>query len=122
MNTEKNEVAAITGTTESGFRYTLPPDALDDYELLENLCDIDNGDASKITVTARQLLGDAQIEALKDHVRKENGRVPASKMIEEIIQCVSIFRHSLTRTMGCVRRRNDRRRIRQRNYRKVSGN
>ena len=49
MNTEKNEVAAITGT-------------------------------------ARQLLGDAQIEALKDHVRKENGRVPASKMIEEIIQ------------------------------------
>lgn len=86
MNTEKNEVAAITGTTESGFRYTLPPDALDDYELLENLCDIDNGDTSKITGTARQLLGDAQIEALKDHVRKENGRVLASKMIEEIIQ------------------------------------
>lgn len=51
MNTEKNEVAAITGTTESGFRYTLPPDALDDYELLENLCDIDNGDASKIMET-----------------------------------------------------------------------
>ena len=68
-------MAAITGTTESGFRYTLPPDALDDYELLENLCDIDNGDVSKITGTARQLLGDAQIEALKDHVRKENGRV-----------------------------------------------
>ena len=86
MNTEKNEVAAITGTTESGFRYTLPPDALDDYELLENLCDIDNGDVSKITVIARQLLGDAQMEALKDHVRKENGRVPTSKMIEEIIQ------------------------------------
>jgi len=86
MNTEKNEVAAITGTTESGFRYTLPPDTLDDYELLENLCDIDNGDASKITGAARQLLGDAQIEALKDHVRKENGRVPASKMVEEITQ------------------------------------
>ena len=40
MNTEKNEVAAITGTTESGFRYTLAPDTLDDYELLENLCDM----------------------------------------------------------------------------------
>ena len=91
MNTEKNEVAAITGTTESGFRYTLPPDALDDYELLENLCDIDNGDASKITGAARQLLGDAQIEALKDHVRKEHGTPPASKMIEEITQ---IFKES----------------------------
>ena len=86
MNTEKNEVAAITGTTESGFQYTLPPDAIDDYELLEDLSSVDNGDASKITRAARQLLGDAQIEALKDHVRKENGRVPASKMIEEIIQ------------------------------------
>ena len=30
--------------------------------------------------------------------------------------------YSLTRTLGCVRRRNDRRRIRQRNYRKASGN
>ncbi|WP_270603988.1 hypothetical protein [Dorea amylophila] len=86
MNTEKNEVVVITGTTESGFRYTLPPDAIDDYELLEDLCDIDNGDASKITIAARRLLGDTQLEALKDHVRNENGRVPATKMVKEITQ------------------------------------
>lgn len=86
MNTEKNEVAAITGTTESGFQYTLPPDAIDDYELLEDLSNVDNGDASKIPVAARRLLGDAQLEALKNHVRKENGRVPATKMVEEITQ------------------------------------
>lgn len=86
MNTEKNEVAAITGTTESGFQYTLPPDAIDDYELLEDLSSVDNGDASKITVAARRLLGDTQLKALKDHVRNENGRVPATKMVEEITQ------------------------------------
>lgn len=89
MNTEENEVVAITGTTESGFRYTLPPDTLDDYELLEDLCDIDNGNASKITIAARRLLGDTQLEALKNHVRNENGRVPATKMVKEITQIFS---------------------------------
>lgn len=86
MDTEKNEVVATTGTTESGFQYTLPPDAIDDYELLEDLCDIDNGDISKIPIIARRLLGDAQLEALKNHVRKKNGRVSATKMVEEITQ------------------------------------
>lgn len=82
----KTKTAALDGTTESGFQYTIQPDAIDDYELLEDLCDIDNGDASKITIAARRLLGDTQLEALKDHVRNENGRVPATKMVEEITQ------------------------------------
>lgn len=37
-------------------------------------------------VMARRLLGDTQLEALKEHVRNENGRVPATKMVEEITQ------------------------------------
>ena len=73
----------ITGTTESGFEYKLNEENMDDYELLENLCAIDEGDASKITVSAKQLLG---AEHLKDHVRNEKGRVSAAKMIEEITQ------------------------------------
>ncbi len=76
----------ITGTTESGFEYKLNEENMDDYELLENLCAIDEGDASKITVSAKQLLGEEQLKALKDHVRNENGRVSAAKMIEEITQ------------------------------------
>ncbi len=39
----------ITGKTESGFRYELDEETLDDYELLEILCDIDNGNESLIT-------------------------------------------------------------------------
>ena len=47
----------VKGITESGFEFELDEEILDDYELLESLCDIDNGDASKITTVARQLLG-----------------------------------------------------------------
>lgn len=81
----------ISGTTESGFEFSLDPEALDDYELLECLCDIDNGDVSKITVAANALLGDAQMKKLKEHLRNEKGRVSAKKMIEEITQ---IFQRS----------------------------
>ena len=76
----------ITGKTESGFEFELDEESLDDYELLENLCDLDNGDISKITVAANQLLGKEQMNALKEHVRNEKGRVSAAKMIEEIAQ------------------------------------
>lgn len=76
----------FTGTTESGFKFELDEEALDDYELLENLCALDNGDASKITTVAKQILGKEQTDALKDHLRNEKGRVSAKKMIEEITQ------------------------------------
>lgn len=35
----------VKGITESGFEFELDEEILDDYELLESLCDIDNGDA-----------------------------------------------------------------------------
>jgi len=76
----------ITGKTESGFEYKLDDEVLDDYELLETLCDIDNGNNSLITKVARQVLGENQLNALKEHLRNDSGRVPASKMTEEITQ------------------------------------
>ncbi|WP_448861696.1 hypothetical protein [Dorea sp.] len=75
----------ITGTTESGFTYEIPEEALDDYELFEDLCAVDNGEVGKITKVARGYLGNDQMQRLKDHVRnKETGRVSLKKMVEEI--------------------------------------
>ena len=82
----QREAATIGGTTESGFQYSIDQEVMDDYELLEDLCEVDNGNAGKITAAARRLLGNEQLKALKEHLRNENGRVPASKMIEEISQ------------------------------------
>ena len=51
----------IKGVTSTGFEYQLCEDKLDDYELLEMLCDIDNGKTSLLTPMARQLLGEEQL-------------------------------------------------------------
>ena len=76
----------FTGKTSSGFEFSLQDEVLDDYELLETLQDIDGGDYGKTTKMVTMLLGQAQKDALKDHVRSENGRVSAQKMIAEVME------------------------------------
>ena len=37
----------MTGKTTSGFEYEIDGESLDDYELLEDLCELDNGNTAK---------------------------------------------------------------------------
>lgn len=74
----------MKGKTTSGFEYEIDGESLDDYELLEDLCELDNGNTAKITSVLNRLLGKEQKEHLKEHLRTENGRVPMSKMMIEI--------------------------------------
>ena len=76
----------FTGKTSTGFEFSLQDEVLDDYELLETLQDIDGGDYGKTTKMVTMLLGQAQKDALKDHVSSENGRVSAQKMIAEVME------------------------------------
>ena len=72
------------GKTSSGFEYELDEAALDDYELLEDLCEMDEGNMAKMSSVMNRLIGTEQKERLKEHLRTENGRVPMSKMMIEI--------------------------------------
>lgn len=74
----------IKGKTSSGFEYELDDDALDDYELLEMLCDVDKGNTSLIVDAVKKLLSPEQEKNLREHVRSKKGRVSAKKMIEEL--------------------------------------
>ena len=65
----------IKGTTKSGFNYTIQEGALDDYELLEELREIDKGNTSLIVDVIEKIIGSEQKEQLKKHVRDETGRV-----------------------------------------------
>ena len=53
----------FTGKTSSGFEFSLQDEVLDDYELLETLQDIDDGDYGKTTKMVTMLLGPAQRDA-----------------------------------------------------------
>lgn len=76
----------LTGTTGSGFQYTLDENVLDDYELLETLTSLDKGDSGEVATMITLLLGREQKDALKEHLRNERGKVPASRMIAEAME------------------------------------
>jgi hypothetical protein len=76
--------------TTSGFVARLEEDALDDYELLELLAEADSGKIGSLFAAVNLLLGQEQTEALKNHLRREGGRVPASKMMEEIREIMTL--------------------------------
>ena len=71
----------IKGTTKSGFDYTVQEEALDDYELLEELREIDKGNTSLVVDAIEKIIGPEQ---LKEHVRDEAGRVSIKRMFDEI--------------------------------------
>lgn len=76
----------ITGRTSSGFEFHLNENTMDDYELLEALCEIDNGDYSKTTLMVEKLLGKEQKNDLKEHVRNKEGKVLSSLILAEVME------------------------------------
>lgn len=87
----------MKSVTKSGFEFEIDDECLDDYELLEDLCEIDNGNNAKIVEVVDRILGKEQKDRLKDHLRGKNGRVTATKMgeaIEEIMKATKAGKNS----------------------------
>ena len=75
----------INGKTTSGFEYSLNPDKLNDYELLEKIGEMEENPFT-LTSIVNMVLGKEQAKKLKDHIRSENGTVPIEKMTAEITE------------------------------------
>ena len=73
----------IKGETNSGFKYSIEKKRLDNYDLLEVINEVGEN-PTLIPKALKLLLGQEQANALKEHVRDEDGIVPAEKMIEEL--------------------------------------
>lgn len=74
----------ICGKTASGFEFTLEEEVLDNYELLETLAEIDQGNYGKLTEMTTLLLGEEQKDSLKEHVRNDKGKISIKKMMDEV--------------------------------------
>ena len=70
------------GTTSNGFNFKISDEALDDWELVETLDELEENPQRMVKV-AKILLGTEQLNALKESC-KENGRVSLKKMTSEI--------------------------------------
>lgn len=80
----------IKGKTSSGFEFSISEDIKNDYELIENLGELEDNPLI-LGKIVKQILGKEQTAKLKDHIRNGNGVVPTDKMTQEITE---IFQNS----------------------------
>jgi hypothetical protein len=80
----------MKGKTSSGFEFEISEDVANDYELVENLGELEDNPLI-LGKVVNQILGKEQTARLKDHVRNEKGIVPTDRMTQEIIE---IFQNS----------------------------
>ena len=83
----ETRVDYVEGTTKSGFRYKIEKDALDDWELVEQISEMDGLTGS--VAVMKSLLGKEQYEQLKEHCRGPHGRVRATRMEEEMTEILN---------------------------------
>ena len=74
----------LKGTTSSGFEFKIKEEALDDIEFLEMLTESDDDDPLALIKLIQKLLGEKQKARLYEHLRGEDGRVPATAVVAEV--------------------------------------
>ena len=82
----------IEGSTAKGFKFSIDEDALNDYDVLAGLSEIDAGNMSHLTNTVRVFLGDEQEKELRKFVRDQYGngkRTPARAMVAEFSEILN---------------------------------
>lgn len=73
----------IKGQTESGFQYEISPNIQNDYEIVEMLGEIEESPLL-LSPLVKRILGNDQMNELKEHIRDEDGLVGTKAMMKEI--------------------------------------
>ena len=85
-------MSQIKIVTTSGFSCEISENALDDMELLEMMGGLISNDATaifKLPAMLERFIGKDGKDALYDHCRAEDGRVPTSAVIEEFTEMMN---------------------------------
>lgn len=78
----------ITDTTSSGFTFSIEDEIVDDMEMLDLFVEADENPLVFPKVITK-LLGAEQKKRFYDHLRTESGHVPASKVMDEMMDIIS---------------------------------
>ena len=74
----------IKGKTPSGFKFEISERRLNNYELLELIGEVDEGNGQAFPKVLKLLFGEEQAKAFKDHLREEDGIIPNEKNCRRI--------------------------------------
>ena len=69
-----------------GFEVEILDGVVDDWEFLEVLTGIDEGETGLIVKAAKMLLGADGVKQLKEHLRDESGRVRSTAMVDALTE------------------------------------
>lgn len=82
-------------TTSDGYELEIKEEALDDYELLEALDEVDAGKTGRLAGAFTMLLGKEQKKKFLENYRnKETGRIPATVMYPVINDVMAKIRET----------------------------
>ena len=76
----------IKGALKSGFEFSVDETRLDDMRFIDMLAELDDGNALVLTKLLTFILGKEQKDALYEHVKSEDGRVPIAKVTESFTE------------------------------------
>ena len=76
----------IEGKTSTGFEFKVDEETLDNFELLEKLEEVANGNGLAFVGLPKLLLGAEQEQVLREHVKKMDGKVTISGMQREFYE------------------------------------
>ena len=71
----------MTARLNDGFEIEISESVTDDWEFLEVLAGIDEGETGLIVKAAKMLLGNDGVKALKEHLRNKDGKVSSTAMV-----------------------------------------
>ena len=71
----------MTARLSDGFEIEISESVTDDWEFLEVLAGIDEGETGLIVKAAKMLLGNDGVKALKEHLRNKDGKVSSTAMV-----------------------------------------
>jgi hypothetical protein len=71
----------MTARLSDGFEIEISESVTDDWEFLEVLAGIDEGETGLIVKAAKMLLGNDGVKALKEHLRNKDGKVSSIAMV-----------------------------------------
>lgn len=76
--------------TKNGLTYDFDEEMLGDYEIFENLVEIEKGNAKLLPETIKALLGEEGYKQLKESCRNEKGRTPTEDVVAEFGEILTL--------------------------------
>lgn len=87
----------MKGNLNDGFEVNVIEEHLDDWDFLELLDEVDNGNHGAIVRVADYLLGKDEVKRLKQHIRETEGKVKVTSMVEalqELMESANTLKNS----------------------------